>query len=934
MKKRFVVSVVLSLLMTLNTFGAFADIDLSSDGAIYGKTLPQIVGELIQNPASKGADAIVVTAYGKDGSILSANKINPEKLLNGKYSRFEENFPDGTEYAKVFFLNGEEAKSAEYDLSFALIENDAPITKNPGKGWIKYNSTDYTAKEAEEPGEQFAEEIALEKKANELSRTSYTRFRWADIEPEKGKYDWSIIDDFIEKSEKDGMQTAFGVMGLDTSKGLQTTPMWVVEEAAAAGERNWTHTSQGKVVHCTQQGLGSKYLENYEVFLKAMAERYDGDPRIEYIDVRSYGNYGEFHRINCNGSTQLDIIGEEAMKKHISMHTDYFKKTQIIVCSGITYHTNSTSEVPNQYVEAPWVIEQGVGIRNDAGYTSQFCVGQFHGSQPAILEQGPHYQQFKFQYGFNIEHYMDCLRNDKFSYMDLGEWGDSTVDFVREQLDVIEYISNKMGYHFVLENVSMPKKADNDETFGIKFDWMNKGITYLYKDAVIDVAILDSNNKVIKTFRSDAKPTRNWAPGTPIEDVVNLNLSDIKNGTYKVAVGLGLNNAVNPDDGKPDFKIGNYGATDDNWYVFANVTKNAGGVVFSQYKHNVSTKTDAQKGLKDTLANADFELSDKSWAFTKGAGISSADKAWGVKSLSFGGIEGASAQQTFKINKGVLYNMTFSVKADGPVKAIFKDSNGIEMGSKDVDSTNGEWKEFSLNFDCYDMGEQLFGDAFRTEAVTLEFKSDAAGFVDNIVITKLGSYDELKVENCVINDYGAETGHVPWKYSTSKIERSSKYAHSGTYSYALTVMGDWAGVSVSVIDSLINGSGAGTYRFEGYFRTDDDTFINGVRIQPFSYTIYGGSHNRPRVDLGGADKIQTLKGEDGWVYFTKDVVISEEVIDAVKENAYPNWARNSANVSITSSKQKAEDWGEANFYGGTDTRKTLYFDDITLTKIN
>jgi hypothetical protein len=932
MKKRIISSLCLIVFVVFSTLSAFADIDLTSNGAIYGKTLPQIVGELTSNPQAKDADTIVVASYAKDGILQSANKINPEKLLAGKYSRFEENFPEDSEYAKVFFLNGDDAKNEEYDLSFALTENEEPITKNPGKGWIRYTATDFTAKEAEEPGEQYAEEIALDKIADDYSTTGYTRLRWAEVEPEKGKYNWELIDNYLESFEKRGMKFAFGVMGLDTSKGGPTTPLWVVEEAKAAGESTWTHSAQGKTVENTHEGIGTKYLENYEVFLKAMAERYDGDPRIEFIDVRSYGNYGEFHRISAD---KLDPIGIDGMKKHISMHTDYFKKTQIIVATGPFYHSNSTSAQPNLYLDAPWIIEQGVGIRNDAGYTSQEWTRRFHGSYPAILEQGPHYQQFKFQYGFNIEHYMKCIATDRFSYLDLGEWGDSTVDFVREQKPVIDYLCNKMGYHFVLENVSMPKKVKSDENFSIKFDWINEGITYLYKDAVIDVAILDADGKVVKTFRSGANPTRNWAPGTPIEDVVNLNLADVENGTYKVAIGLGLNDVVNPDDGKPDFKIGNYGATDDNWYVFANLTKNAGGVVFSQYNQNVPQKVDTLKGLTyENVKNADFELNDKSWTFTKGAGFSSSDKASGTKSLAFDATEGASAQQTFKINKETIYNMTFKVKADGLVKAIFKDSNGIEMGYMDIEATNGEWKEFTLNFDCYDMGMEIFGDPFRTEAVTVEFKSDAKAFVDNIVITKLGAYEDFKAENCVIGDYGAETGYVPWKYSSSKIERSSKYAHSGTYSYALTVMGDWAGVSVSLLDSLVAGSGAGTYRFEGYFRADEDSYINGVRIQPFSYSIFRGSNDRNRVDLGGADRIETVKGEDGWVYFTKDVVISQEVIDEIKTLHKPEWSTNTAYVSITSNRKTADDWGSANFYGGTDTRKTLYFDDITLTKID
>ncbi len=37
------------------------------------------------------------------------------------------------------------------------------------------------------------------------------------------------------------------------------------------------------------------YLEKHGRFIKALAARYDGNPQIEFIDIGSYGIWGEWH---------------------------------------------------------------------------------------------------------------------------------------------------------------------------------------------------------------------------------------------------------------------------------------------------------------------------------------------------------------------------------------------------------------------------------------------------------------------------------------------------------------------------------------------------------------------------------------------------------------------------------------------------------------
>ena len=37
------------------------------------------------------------------------------------------------------------------------------------------------------------------------------------------------------------------------------------------------------------------FMEEHEKFIKALAARYDGDPRLGGLDLGSYGNWGEWH---------------------------------------------------------------------------------------------------------------------------------------------------------------------------------------------------------------------------------------------------------------------------------------------------------------------------------------------------------------------------------------------------------------------------------------------------------------------------------------------------------------------------------------------------------------------------------------------------------------------------------------------------------------
>ena len=92
-------------------------------------------------------------------------------------------------------------------------------------------------------------------------RVAYERYWWDELEPTPGDIRWSLIDDDIEAAAADRQSFAFRVMPVD-----RTTESYDDEAFLAAVERT----------------------------VAALGARYDGDPRIDHVDVGFIGDAGEW----------------------------------------------------------------------------------------------------------------------------------------------------------------------------------------------------------------------------------------------------------------------------------------------------------------------------------------------------------------------------------------------------------------------------------------------------------------------------------------------------------------------------------------------------------------------------------------------------------------------------------------------------------------
>ena len=195
------------------------------------------------------------------------------------------------------------------------------VFQNPGQGW-----------------ERFGHNTPSKNKVN--FGAGYMRYMWKQLEPEEGKYNWKPIDDAIASFSKDGLPFYLRIMCVSSSgypEKLQW-PKWVMDKGAKYHEVLLKKPANakypdGKVPYIVPEFADPIFMQAHENFIKALAARYDGDPRIGGIDLGSYGNWGEWH-CAClelgNYGGHRAAHSEEVRKAWADMYLKNFKKTQII----------------------------------------------------------------------------------------------------------------------------------------------------------------------------------------------------------------------------------------------------------------------------------------------------------------------------------------------------------------------------------------------------------------------------------------------------------------------------------------------------------------------------------------------------------------------------------------------------------------------------
>jgi hypothetical protein len=391
-----------------------------------------------------------------------------------------------------------------------------------------------------------------------LVSTGYGRFDWTDIEPREGEYNWALIDYNINLFASRGKKFAFGVMCANTSRpsyasdgGKYVTPAWVFN-AGAKGRDTMTQNWETGVKSLQVIPIWSDSVFNTKLakFVQALGNRYDGNQSIAFIDIRSYGNWGEQHLTDIGG---IPLSANEVRQFHLKPYKNAFPKTRLIIPWGQTAY--------NPIYD--WAVNNGFGIRRDGIF--KFSDGsecaRAYAIQPAVFEFTAGYPWLVSSGYWNSDSLIRFIEKGKPSYVQFDE------KMYLDNTQLLRKLGNRIGFHFVVNRVVLPVTIRKGTSYSIETEIINKGVSPLLDEGHLALGVFDQNGKLIDIQWLSAANPAGWQPGQAIIEKHAVRFSTFPAGRYKFALGL----FEHEWHANPTYRFANVSDLPGNWLSIAAV---------------------------------------------------------------------------------------------------------------------------------------------------------------------------------------------------------------------------------------------------------------------------------------------------------------------------------------------------------------------------
>lgn len=367
------------------------------------------------------------------------------------------------------------------------------------------------------------------------------KFSWNLINTAQGVYDWSSIDAMLAAAAARGEQASFRIMTmLGETFGGHLVPQWVINAGA-------TLQANGEPDYRTRA-----YRQHWGTFVDALRVRYDGDPRIAFIDIGAYGQFGEWfaqpYTDHADQTLTANSTDSNCRRHFIHMHTGGtgtglvleangttgtmtythtgFQQTQLVMPYGGMWAT--TRYVLTNYPHVGWRNDALLGA--DATYDKMMLIGngieQRWKTAPVVFEPlNTGGSTAAFAEGTNT------MRG-----MGASMFHDNGGAWTAEQLRPFVL---RLGYRYWCRQVSSPGSVAANAVLPITTDWTNTGYAKAYprmgQNFAVTVALANASGTIVASA-TGTKNVSDWLPGVAQTETVELTAPAA--GTYTRLVGI------------------------------------------------------------------------------------------------------------------------------------------------------------------------------------------------------------------------------------------------------------------------------------------------------------------------------------------------------------------------------------------------------------
>ena len=339
----------------------------------------------------------------------------------------------------------------------------------------------------------------------------YARFMWSDLESTRGHYNFARIDAELQRLPPGG-SFSFRVMALNSfydRNGGVGIPTYVVS-ACPKGFDVPIASLIGRgptKVHVPDWNC-PVFLERVIALLTALGERYDRNPRIGYVDIGIYGNWGEWHLtgippgidpytrpdIDTTGAVPGTAATREAI---VDAHVRAFPHTQLLMMTddkvSLVHAMKLATAVP-------------IGLRRDSFGSDHFdrnlLAGIVDGAERRLVEERWKTAPFVVECMAGIANrdptwstmqeqvarwHLSAIGNGGFGPGGSGDW----VATSPAQKEAFLSAARTSGYHLAITDARKTGTTDRDHV-AVAVTWVNEGVAPTYLPWLVEYRLCGS----------------------------------------------------------------------------------------------------------------------------------------------------------------------------------------------------------------------------------------------------------------------------------------------------------------------------------------------------------------------------------------------------------------------------------------------------------
>lgn len=357
------------------------------------------------------------------------------------------------------------------------------------------------------------------------AKISYYRFTWDEVQPAPDDFSFKRIEAELANAAARGEKLGFRVMPADSCCAPMTEPLtilppWLSEQ----GVNQWTYRGYDSAA-VVPDWNNARYLTAMTQLITELGKKYDGDPRIAFVDMLGYGNFGEWHSYPMKseyprGQGGQNDISPENAKTLVEANVQAFRRTRLLTLTA-------NQAAFDQAISA----RADIGIRMDclgdatggsaflnimsnplaanrwqsAPIVSEWCASNY--TQAAEIPEGPQFDFFREDVGQDLYQVgREQVERWRISLLSSGNFplaynGEMMSD---GQWQNFVEANKASGYRYSVASAEMPTQAAPGSDIQVSTVWTNSGVAPTYEawEIKVELQLVGASTPIASTTSS------------------------------------------------------------------------------------------------------------------------------------------------------------------------------------------------------------------------------------------------------------------------------------------------------------------------------------------------------------------------------------------------------------------------------------------------